>query len=87
MAVLRALAAEKAHTHRARFVGRTLEAITLNTPAGVAAQGLSSGLTENFLPVQIAGGLTANQLVRLRIEGLDADGTLQAGEPVKSMIQ
>ncbi len=37
MAALRALAAEKSATHRRRFIGRELEAITLHTPAELAA--------------------------------------------------
>ena len=38
MAALRALAAEKSQTHRRRFVGRELEAITLHTPAELEAR-------------------------------------------------
>ena len=36
MAALRALAAEKTRTHRRRFVGRELDAITLHTPLALA---------------------------------------------------
>jgi threonylcarbamoyladenosine tRNA methylthiotransferase MtaB len=78
MAFLRALALEKSQTHRRCFVGRELEAISLHTPAEVAARGCSSALTENFLPVEIADRVEANQLLRLRVNGLTADGALQA---------
>lgn len=87
MAALRALAAEKSHAHRARFVGGTVDAITLHTPPALAAQGLSSGLTENFLPVRIEGAHAANRLVCLHIQGLHDDGVLQAVDPCKPLVQ
>jgi threonylcarbamoyladenosine tRNA methylthiotransferase MtaB len=80
MAVLRSVAAEKATAHRARFVGRELDAITLHTPAERAADGQTAALAENFLPVEIHGRMSANQTVRVRITGLNADGTLRAVE-------
>ena len=78
MAALRALAAQKSEAHRSRFVGRELDAITLHTPAALAALGRTSALTENFLPVEIAAPLPANQLVRVRVTGLTAEGALYA---------
>ena len=78
MAALRALAAEKTQAHRRSFVGRELEAITLHTPAELNAHGQTVALTENFLPVEFDGRLQANQLVRLRVTGLTAEGTLEA---------
>jgi len=78
MAALRALAKEKSQAHRRQFIGRELEAITLNTPAALAARGLTSALTENFLPVEIGAGLPANELVRLRITALAEEGTILA---------
>jgi len=80
MAALRVLASEKTRAHRSSFVGRDLEAITLHTPAEVVARGRSVALTENFLPVELEGRLEANQLVRLRVTGLNADMTLEALE-------
>jgi threonylcarbamoyladenosine tRNA methylthiotransferase MtaB len=70
ISTLRALAAEKCKTHRRWFVGRELEAITLHTPAEVAARGRTAALSENFLPVEIEGRLEANRLVRVRVERL-----------------
>jgi hypothetical protein len=58
-------------------VGRELEAITLHTPAELAAHGRSAALTENFLPVELEGRLEANRLVRVRVTGLNAEGTLE----------
>jgi threonylcarbamoyladenosine tRNA methylthiotransferase MtaB len=78
MAALRALAAEKSQTHRRRFVGRELEAVTLRTPPEMAARKRTAALTENFLPVEIDGQLLANRLLRLRVTGMNAAGTLEA---------
>jgi threonylcarbamoyladenosine tRNA methylthiotransferase MtaB len=80
MAALRSLASEKSKAHRRCFVGREVEAITLHTPPELEARGLTSALTENFLPVEIKGWLAANRLVRLRVTGLNAEGSLQAIE-------
>ena len=78
MAALRSLAAEKTHAHRRQFIGFELDAITLHTPPALAFASRTSALTENFLPVELAGSLPANQLVRIRVTDLDADNTLLA---------
>lgn len=78
MAVLRALNSEKTRAHRRQFSGSDLEAITLNTAEDLASAHRTSALTENFLPVELAINLPANQLVRLRVTGLGADNTLLA---------
>jgi threonylcarbamoyladenosine tRNA methylthiotransferase MtaB len=78
MSQLRALALKKSETHRRRFIGRTLEAITLHTPAELAGFGFTAALTANFLPVELQSKLPANRLVRVRVTGLNAETTLQA---------
>ena len=78
MALLRSLAAEKSATHRMRFIGRELEAITLHTPADLARRNRTAALTENFLPVEIEGRLPANQFLRVRITGLTQAADLEA---------
>jgi len=77
MAALRALAQEKTRAHRSRFVGRELPAITLQTPPELAARGRTAALTENFLPAEVEGKLDANRLLRVRVEALDSESTLQ----------
>ena len=77
MSALRALAKEKTRTHRSRFIGSDLSTITLHTPAALAAQGRTEALTENFLPVELDGCLPANRLLRARMTGLTAEGTLR----------
>jgi threonylcarbamoyladenosine tRNA methylthiotransferase MtaB len=78
MAALRNLAAEKSKAHRRCFAGRELEAITLHTPPELAVLGRTSALTENFLPLEIAGQLPANRLVRVKVMRLNVEGTLKA---------
>lgn len=80
MAELRRLAAEKSRTHRLRFVGKELEAITLHTPEALIRQGRTAALTENFLPVELDASIGANQLVRIRVSGLSDDGALRAAK-------
>ena len=77
MAALRALAAEKSETHRRRFVGREIEAITLHTPAAQAGRGSTTALSENFLPVELEGSFAANRLLRVRVNALNDDVALQ----------
>jgi threonylcarbamoyladenosine tRNA methylthiotransferase MtaB len=76
MATLRAVAAGKARSHRERFIGQELEAITLHTPATLAGQGSTAALTGNFLPVEVEGTFAANLLLRVRVAGLSREGDL-----------
>jgi len=78
MAALRALAAEKTLTHRQRFVGRELDAITLRTAPLLERAGRTAGLTENFIPVEVRGSLAPNQLIRVRMNAINSEGSLQA---------
>ncbi len=78
MAALRALAADKSESHRRRFVGRALDAITLHTPAALAERGSTTALTENFIPVELEGCLSANRLVRVQVTGLSDESALRA---------
>ncbi len=78
MAALRTLAGEKTKAHRLSFVGRELNAITLHTPAEMAARGRTAALTENFVPVELKGQMDSNRLVRLRVTGLTGEMALQA---------
>jgi threonylcarbamoyladenosine tRNA methylthiotransferase MtaB len=78
MAALRSLAAEKSRAHRAQFLNRELDAITLHTPADLAQSARTTALTENFLPVELAASLPANRLVRIRVTGLAPDNVLLA---------
>ena len=78
MATMRALASEKSFTHRQRFIGHELDAITLHTPETLARSGRTAALTENFLPVELEGQFPSNQLVRVLVHGLNSEGALDA---------
>ncbi len=88
MTALRALAAKKMEAHRRRFVGRTLAAISLHTPPSLSQHGMTSALTENFLPAEIGTVLPANEIVAVQVTGLNPDltlrcTTLHAGAPLR----
>ncbi|MFZ0744981.1 MAG: radical SAM protein [Terracidiphilus sp.] len=85
MTALRTLAAEKSETHRRRFLGRDLDAITLHTPLAQADLGRGSALTENFLPVELATRLPANQIVRVHVTGLTPGGSLVAAPAARNL--
>ncbi|MGD0736562.1 MAG: MiaB/RimO family radical SAM methylthiotransferase [Terracidiphilus sp.] len=81
MAVLRVLAARKTSAHRKGFVGREVEALTLHTSEALARRGLTAAMTENFLPVELEGGIEPNRLVRVHVTGMNPDGSLRATCP------
>lgn len=76
MAELRSIREQKMRAHRSRFVGRTIDCITLQTPDTLRGKGWSAALTENFLPLKIEGVMGPNQLLRVRVTGMCADGEL-----------
>jgi threonylcarbamoyladenosine tRNA methylthiotransferase MtaB len=82
IALLRDLAQEKMRSHRGRFVGGSLAAITLHTQKALAATERTSALSENFLPIHLDGHFEANQLLDVHIAGLDRDGSL-TGVPAR----
>jgi threonylcarbamoyladenosine tRNA methylthiotransferase MtaB len=82
MDALRALAQEKSRAHRASFVGRELDAITLHTADPVGLRGATCALTENFIPVELQGKFSANCLVRLLVTGINREGELLGTEAV-----
>jgi threonylcarbamoyladenosine tRNA methylthiotransferase MtaB len=86
IAALRALAAEKTRAHRRRFIGRSLAAITLRTPAPLVARGLTAALTENFLPLELDCRLPANELLHVRLTGLNSEDTLVARESARQSL-
>jgi len=67
---LRRLAAEKNLAFRQRFVGRTLDAVTLDN---------GKALTGNYLAVELSRPRPANQIVPVRIGGLSPSGLAEVG--------
>jgi threonylcarbamoyladenosine tRNA methylthiotransferase MtaB len=78
MANLRALAQQKVHGHRSRFIGRTVECITLHTSDELRTQNRSAALTENFVPVELQANIPANILLRVRVTGITSGEVLVA---------
>ena len=77
-AVLITLACDKSRAHRQRFIGHSLDAITLHTPDRLRSLGRIAALTENFLPAEIDGTLPANRLARIHVTGITFDHILTA---------
>jgi hypothetical protein len=50
----------------------------MHTSEPMARMGRTAALTENFLPVELEGQFLANQLVRLCVNRLSAEGALEA---------
>jgi len=60
------LAAKKNLAFRQRFIGRTLEAITLQT----SGDGWTEALSDNYLKVRLAGRHEANKILKVEIKEL-----------------
>jgi threonylcarbamoyladenosine tRNA methylthiotransferase MtaB len=76
--VLRELAAEKKRAFMHSFVGKTLEAITLNVVAYEDIEGngeFTEALTDNYLKLRLRGRHEPNQWLSARLEGVE-NGTL-----------
>jgi threonylcarbamoyladenosine tRNA methylthiotransferase MtaB len=70
--ILRELAAEKNVEFRRKFVGKTLEVITLHT----RDDGHTEALSDNYLKVRLAGRLEANQLLTAEITEVEKEELL-----------
>src|SRR5437016_13505704 len=70
--ILRDMVAEKNLAFRQQFVGRTLDAITLQSGNNV----FTEALTDNYLKVRIAGRHEANQWMKVEITGIGVDGLI-----------
>jgi threonylcarbamoyladenosine tRNA methylthiotransferase MtaB len=66
--ILRGLAAEKKLAFMQAFVGKTVEAITLNAFEGQSTE----ALTDNYLKLRLPGRHETNQWVEARVEHLEA---------------
>jgi threonylcarbamoyladenosine tRNA methylthiotransferase MtaB len=73
--ILRELAAEKKLAFMHGFIGREVEAITLNVIGTDAAGEFTEALTDNYLKIRLRGRHEANHWMGARIHGV-ADGAL-----------
>ncbi len=68
--ILRELAAEKNRKFRASFVGREVQAITLQRSDGE----FTAALTDNYLKLRLAGRQAPNQWLRVQVTGMTREG-------------
>ena len=71
--VLRELAAAKRLAFMRSFIGRTVEAITLN----LRDRDFTEALTDNYLKLRLQGRLEPNQWLRAQVDSVE-DGALRA---------
>jgi tRNA A37 methylthiotransferase MiaB len=81
--VLRELAAEKKLAFMRGFVGKELDAITLNVVGTDDTGEFTEALTDNYLKLRLRGLHEANQWLRARFEDV-VDGMLVGREVVRS---
>jgi len=77
--ILRELAAQKKLAFMQSFLGRTLEAITLNVTGSDAQGDFTEALTDNYLKLRLRGLHAANQWVQARVDDV-VDGALSGEE-------
>jgi threonylcarbamoyladenosine tRNA methylthiotransferase MtaB len=76
--ILRELAAEKKLAFMRSFVGREIEAITLNVVGNDGNGEFTEALTDNYLKLRLRGRHEANRWMRARVERVE-DGVLVGG--------
>jgi threonylcarbamoyladenosine tRNA methylthiotransferase MtaB len=74
--VLRELAAQKNLVFRQSFIGKTLEAITLQT----GGDSWTEALSDNYLKVRVAGEHAPNQILKIEVEGIGDENLLAVAE-------
>ncbi|MGC2162628.1 MAG: radical SAM protein [Silvibacterium sp.] len=74
MAALRALIEGKNLDFRARFIGKQMSVVTLISGKEMRGRHCSSGMTDNFVSVEIEGDLEPNRMVLVQVTGLTAHG-------------
>ena len=76
--ILREIAAAKKHAFTESFVGRTIEAITLDVARYTEDAQSTEALTDNYLKLHIAGNHSPNQWLRAQITGIHNDALVGA---------
>ena len=83
--ILRELAAHKKLAFMRSFIGKSLEAITLNA-VGHDSDGTSTeALTDNYLKLRLPGQHDANRWMKLRVE--DVTNGMLVGQPISSAVE
>ncbi len=68
--ILRELAAQKKLTFMRGFVGKSVEAITLNVAGGDEEGEFTEALTDNYLKMRLRGFRDANEWIEARVDGM-----------------
>ena len=68
--ILRELAAEKKLAFMRRFIGKELDAITLNVTGSDATGEFTEALTDNYLKLRLRGRHEANCWLRARVDAV-----------------
>ena len=76
--ILRDLASEKKLAFMNTFVGKSVEAITLNVAGSDREGEYTEGLTDNYLPMRLRGNHPANRWIPAKVEGV-SDGSAGRG--------
>jgi tRNA A37 methylthiotransferase MiaB len=85
--ILRELAAEKKLAFMQSFVGKALEAITLNVVHSGSAREFSEALTDNYQKLYLRGSHAPNRWITACIEGIEG-GVLAGGAiPANSAVE
>jgi threonylcarbamoyladenosine tRNA methylthiotransferase MtaB len=81
--ILRELAAEKKLAFMRSFIGKPLDAITLNVVGTDAAGEFTEALTDNYLKLRLRGRHEPNRWLRARVEDV-VDGALVGREAISN---
>lgn len=76
MATLRTLIGQKNLEFRSQFIGRQLSSVTLITATDVANRKATSGITANFLPIEISESVEPNRMLTTKVLGLTGGSLL-----------
>jgi tRNA A37 methylthiotransferase MiaB len=81
--ILRELASEKKLAFMRSFLGKPLDAITLNVVSTDTAGAFTEALTDNYLKLRLRGRHAPNRWLRARVEGV-VDGALVGREAISN---
>lgn len=76
--ILRELAEEKKSAFMGLFIGKPIEAITLNEESQGTGEAFTGALTHNYLKLRLAGRHPANRWVQAQVSGVET-GSLIGG--------
>jgi len=71
--ILRQAAAEKKHQFTQSFIGRSLQAITLNLTCNTENATWTEALTDNYLKLNVRGRHSPNRWIRTNIDAVEGD--------------